>query len=110
MCLRWRPQRLAYPRRSLAMPYHPPVAEMAALLRHAAGFGAALEEGIYGDLCDDDVNAVLGEAGRFAAQVLAPINAAGDRVGAQFKDGAVITPPGWREAYRAWAQAGWNAV
>ncbi len=32
------------------------------------------------------------------------------RYGTPFKDGAVTMPPGWKEAYRAWAAAGWNAV
>ena len=35
---------------------------------------------------------------------------AGDRHGTPFKDGAVTTAPGWTEAYRAWAQAGWNGL
>ena len=42
------------------------------------------------------VDAVLAEAGRFADEVIAPLNAVGDRHGAPFKDGAVTTPPGWQ--------------
>ena len=42
--------------------------------------------------------------------VLAPLNAPGDRFGTPFKDGEVTTPPGWKEAYRAWAAAGWNGL
>ena len=53
---------------------------------------------------------MLEEAGRFATDVLAPINAVGDSYGTPFKDGAVTMPPGWKEAYRAWAAGGWNAV
>ena len=52
----------------------------------------------------------LQEAGRFATDVIAPLNAVGDRHGTPFKDGTVTMPPGWKEAYRAWAAAGWNAV
>jgi alkylation response protein AidB-like acyl-CoA dehydrogenase len=92
------------------MTYRAPVAELAFALKHAAGFGAALSEGLYGDLAEDVVEAVLEEAGRFATDVLAPLNAIGDRHGTPFKDGAVVTPPGWKEAYRAWAQAGWNGL
>jgi 3-(methylsulfanyl)propanoyl-CoA dehydrogenase len=92
------------------MTYRAPVAEMAFALKHAAGFGHALSEGLYGDLAEDVVDAVLEEAGRFATDVLAPLNAIGDRHGTPFKDGAVVTPPGWKEAYRAWAQAGWNGL
>ena len=53
---------------------------------------------------------MLAEAGRFAGEVLAPLNRIGDTFGAMFKDGAVTTAPGWKEAYRDWRLAGWNAV
>jgi alkylation response protein AidB-like acyl-CoA dehydrogenase len=69
-----------------------------------------LAEGLYGDLADDVVEAVLAEAGKFADDILSPLNAIGDRNGTRFKDGVVTTAPGWKEAYRAWAQAGWNAL
>src|SRR5258706_13680652 len=92
------------------MTYRAPVADIAFALRHAAGFGPALAEGLYGDLGEDVVDAVLAEAGRFATEVLAPLNPIGDKQGAQIRDGVVTTPPGWKEAYRAWADGGWNAV
>ncbi len=92
------------------MSYRAPVADIAFTLKHAAGFDASLAEGLYGDLGDDDVDAVLSEAGRFASDVIAPLNPVGDKFGTPFKDGAVTTPPGWKEAYRAWAAAGWNGV
>jgi alkylation response protein AidB-like acyl-CoA dehydrogenase len=66
--------------------------------------------GLYGDLADDDVDAVLEEAGRFASEVIAPLNRAGDRHGTPFHDGAVTMPPGWKEAYTSWAAAGWNGL
>ena len=53
---------------------------------------------------------MLEEAGKFATEVIAPLNTVGDRQGVAFKDGAVTTPPGWKEAYRAWAAAGWNGL
>ena len=92
------------------MTYRAPVADIAFALEHAAGFGPALAEGLYGELSQDVVQAVLEEAGRFAGDVLAPLNVTGDRHGTPFKDGAVTTAPGWKEAYRAWAQAGWNGL
>jgi len=92
------------------MTYRAPVADIAFALKHGAGFGAVLAEGLYGDLGEDVVDAVLEEAGKFATDVLAPLNAVGDRHGTPFKDGAITTPPGWKEAYRAWAQAGWNGL
>jgi acyl-CoA dehydrogenase len=92
------------------MTYRAPVADIVFALRNAAGFGPALAEGLYGDLADDVVEAVLAEAGKFADDILSPLNAIGDRDGARFEDGVVTTAPGWKQAYRAWAQAGWNAL
>jgi acyl-CoA dehydrogenase len=50
---------------------------------------------------------VLEEAATFANEVLDPLNAVGDRVGCTWKDGEVTTPPGFKEAYKQFAQAGW---
>src|SRR6516164_5811960 len=92
------------------MTYQAPVADIAFALKHAAGFAPALADGLYWDLTEDLVETVLEQAGKFATDVLTPLNAAGDRHGTLFKNGVVTMPTGWREAYRAWAQAGWNSV
>src|ERR1700722_19370157 len=67
-------------------------------------------EGLCGDLPMVVVGAVLAEAGRLAGEVIAPLNRIGDTYGTPFKDGAVTTPPGWKEAYRAWQASGWNGL
>ena len=90
------------------MTYRAPVADIAFTLKHGAGLAHALAQG--GELTADDVEAVLEEAGRFATDVLAPLNVVGDRFGTPFNDGVITMPPGWKEAYRGWAGAGWNAV
>jgi alkylation response protein AidB-like acyl-CoA dehydrogenase len=92
------------------MSFRAPVADIAFTLKHAAGLKQALAEGLYGDLGEDDIDAILEEAGKFATNVIAPLNAVGDRHGTPFKDGAVTTPPGWKDAYRSWAAAGWNGL
>ncbi len=89
------------------MSYRAPVADIVFALKHGAGLAQALAKS---ELGEDGVKAVLEEAGRFATDILAPLNAAGDRHGAAFKDGNVTTPPGWKEAYRTWAAAGWNGL
>ena len=53
---------------------------------------------------------VLEQAGRFAAQVLAPTNASGDLHGCRLENGEVRTPPGYREAYRVFVEGGWPAL
>jgi alkylation response protein AidB-like acyl-CoA dehydrogenase len=92
------------------MTYRSPVADIAFALKNGAGMGKAIEEGLYGDLTADTVDAVLEEAGRFATDIIAPLNSIGDKHGTPFKDGVVTTPPGWKEAYTSWAAAGWNGL
>ncbi len=92
------------------MTYRAPVADIAFALKHAAGLKAALAEGLYGDLDEATVDSVLEEAGRFAGDIIAPLNRIGDTFGTPFKNGAVTTPPGWKAAYTAWAAAGWNGL
>ena len=92
------------------MSYRAPLLDIAFALKHAAGLRAALAEGLYGDLDEQTVDSVLEEAGRFAGDVIAPLNRIGDKFGTPFKDGVVTTPPGWKETYSAWAAAGWNGL
>jgi 3-(methylsulfanyl)propanoyl-CoA dehydrogenase len=92
------------------MTYRAPVGDIAYALKHSAGFAQALADGLYMDLAEGDVDAVLEEAGRFATDMIAPLNRPGDQHGTPFKDGAVTMPPGWKEAYQAWAAAGWNGL
>ncbi len=91
------------------MTYRAPLADIAAALKSVA-LPAAIAEGLFGDLTMDDVDAVLKEAGRFAAEVIAPLNLVGDRHGTPFKDGVVTTPPGWKNAYTGWCTGGWNGL
>ncbi|WP_066150916.1 acyl-CoA dehydrogenase family protein [Hydrogenophaga pseudoflava] len=58
----------------------------------------------------DLMQQVLEESGKFVAEVVAPLNRDGDEIGAQFRDGAVTMPPGFRDAYQAFWQAGWPAL
>jgi alkylation response protein AidB-like acyl-CoA dehydrogenase/DNA-binding MarR family transcriptional regulator len=53
---------------------------------------------------------VLDEAGKFVADVIAPLNRDGDEIGAQWRDGAVTMPPGFKEAYQSFWQSGWPAL
>ena len=92
------------------MTYRAPLADIGSALKYAAPLLPAIEQGLFGELGGEDIEAIVAEAGRFAAEVIAPLNRIGDTYGTPFKDGVVTTAPGWKEAYRAWRLAGWNAV
>ncbi len=61
-------------------------------------------------ISDDLLETLVEEAGNFAQGVIAPLNAQGDREGAKLDTGIVTMPKGWREAYKNWADAGWNGI
>ena len=56
------------------MPYRAPVEDIAFALLHGAGLKETLAQGFYGDLGADDVDAILEEAGKFATDIIAPLN------------------------------------
>ncbi|MGX9431031.1 MULTISPECIES: acyl-CoA dehydrogenase [Bradyrhizobium] len=92
------------------MTYRAPIDDILLALNHGAGLKAALAAGHYGDFDGDIAQPVLEEAGKFASDVLAPLNRIGDQNGVKLADGKVTTAPGWPDAYQRWAAAGWNAV
>ena len=58
----------------------------------------------------EDIAAIITEADRFARDVLWPNAQAADRHGAVYENGVVRTPPGYKEAYRAWIEGGWQGL
>ncbi|ASY61938.1 Acyl-CoA dehydrogenase [Sinorhizobium sojae CCBAU 05684] len=90
--------------------YKAPVDEIAFTLKHVAGMADALGAGMFGELGEDLVDAILSEAGRFATEEVAPLGDVGDRQGARLVDGSVKTPDGWRELYHNWIAGGWNGL
>src|SRR5690606_28813113 len=97
------PERTVMPDASV---YTPPVQDYAFLYRDA--FGADLvARATDGAMTADDAVDVLTAAGEFAAEVLAPLDQAGDRVGARLVDGRTTLPDGFAEAYEALVGAGW---
>jgi alkylation response protein AidB-like acyl-CoA dehydrogenase len=90
--------------------YAAPLKDMRFVLHHVVGLDQVNTLPGWEDVTGDVVDAILDEAAKFAGEVLSPLNAPGDRAGAQWKDGAVTTPPGFRAAYLQYSGAGWNNI
>jgi alkylation response protein AidB-like acyl-CoA dehydrogenase len=91
--------------------YTAPLAEMQFVLTELAGLEEVARLPGYEDASPDTVAAILEEAGKFARDVLDPLNVVGDREGATLReDGTVTTATGFKDAYRQFCELGWNAL
>jgi alkylation response protein AidB-like acyl-CoA dehydrogenase len=90
--------------------YTAPLKDMHFLLHKVFPAGELAETDAFGDATLDIFDAVLEEAAKLAESVLAPLNQSGDKAGCTLKDGAVKTPDGFREAYKAFAEGGWAGL
>jgi hypothetical protein len=90
------------------MTYRAPVRDILFALAEAADFPRLAGAFPAADI--ETVTAVLEAAGVFCGEVLAPLNRPGDVAGARLENGAVRAAPGFAEAYRQFAQGGWNSL
>ena len=90
--------------------YVAPLADMRFVMRQIANMKAVRALPGYSDVTDDLVDAILEGAGRLAAEVLAPLNATGDRQGCILANGVVRVPEGFVDAYRQFVAGGWNSI
>jgi alkylation response protein AidB-like acyl-CoA dehydrogenase len=90
--------------------YAAPLDDMRFVLNHLAGLPEIVTFPGFEEAEPELVDAILTEAARFAAEVLAPLNASGDRQGCRSAGGKVATPDGFPEAYRQFIEAGWHAM
>jgi len=90
--------------------YVAPIKDMQFVLKHVVGLDQVNTLPGWEDVTADVVDAILEEAGKLASEVLSPLNGTGDRTGAKWNDGAVTTPPGFRDAYLQYCAAGWNNI
>ncbi len=87
--------------------YHAPLRDMRFVLQelHKSEPLPGREE-----LTPELLDSILEEAGKFCSEVLLPLNAPGDLEGCQYENGVVRTPAGFKEAYKAFSEAGWGAL
>jgi len=92
------------------MSYVAPLKDMLFVMNELADLAAINALPGCEDATPETVEAVLEENARFCAEVIAPLNQAGDRHPSEWKDGKVTTTPGFKEAFKAYAAAGWQGV
>ena len=94
------------------MPYAAPVADLLRSLSANGQLDEILALPVYADLGlgRTDIAAVLEEAGKFATNVLEPINRPGDLEGSRVTPEGVVSASGFKEAYQQFIAAGWPAL
>jgi len=78
--------------------YTAPLNDISFVLKHVIGLGDVAKLRGCEDVTDDLVDAIFSEAGKFSAEVLAPLNRSGDVEGAKIVNGVVTTPTGFKAA------------
>src|ERR1043165_7951836 len=90
--------------------YNAPLKDMRFVLRELAGLSEIGALPGWEEITPELVDQVLEEAGKFAREVLDPLNRVGDEQGARYSDGTVTAPAGYADAYRRFVEAGWNSL
>jgi 3-(methylthio)propanoyl-CoA dehydrogenase len=92
------------------MTYRAPVKDMLFVMKHLAGLDAVAALPGYEDAGADTAAAVLEECARFNEGVVAPLNWQSDKNPSFLKDGKVTTSPGFKQAFRQFAEGGWQGL
>ncbi len=90
--------------------YAAPLKDMRFAIKELAGLSEVSALPGFGEANVELADAVLAEAGKFAQEVLDPLNRDGDKQGTRLADGKVTPPKGFKEAYRKFIEAGWNGL
>ncbi|MFT5139903.1 MAG: alkylation response protein AidB-like acyl-CoA dehydrogenase [Lysobacterales bacterium] len=89
------------------MIYKAPVNDMMFLINNWIGISHINSLPGFEHIDSETFEFILEEAGKFCSNELLPINRQGDEIGAKFENGAVTTPPGFKNAYRQFSENGW---
>ncbi len=92
------------------MAFTPATREQRFVLDHIVGIGELADTERFAAASDDVVDAVLEGVGQLAAGEWAPLNRAGDTVGAKWTDQGVVMPEGFAAAYKDYVEGGWGTI
>jgi 3-(methylthio)propanoyl-CoA dehydrogenase len=92
------------------MPFTPVTAEQRFVLDSIVGLPELAASERFANASDDVVDAVLEGVGQFAAGEWAPLDRAGDTVGAKWTEDGVVMPDGYVAAYKAYVEGGWGTI
>jgi 3-(methylthio)propanoyl-CoA dehydrogenase len=92
------------------MTYKAPLKDMLFAIKHIANIDAVAQIPGFEDAGYDTAEAVLEECAKFNEGVLSPLNWEGDKNPSSFKDGKVTTTPGFKEAFKQYADGGWQGL
>ena len=92
------------------MTYKAPIKDMLFNIQHLARIEQIAQMPGFEDAGLETARAVLSEAARFSEGVLSPLNWEGDINPSSFKDGVVTTTPGFKDAFRQFAEGGWQGL
>jgi alkylation response protein AidB-like acyl-CoA dehydrogenase len=90
--------------------YAPPLKDLRFVLQNLIGLDRLAGLPGYEHVEDDFINAILDEAGKFLTDVWFPLNLSGDVEGSHLRDGVVVTPEGFPDAFQRMAQGGWLGI
>ena len=92
------------------MSYTAPIKDMLFVMKELANLEQIATLPGFEDANLDTAQAVLEESAKLCGEVLAPLNVEGDRNPSSWKDGVVTATPGFRDAFRQFAEGGWQGV
>ena len=92
------------------MAYKAPVRDLTFVLHDVLAVERYVNHFADADLSRDLIDQIIEEGGKFAEEVIAPINRPGDQEGCRIEGDVVTTPKGWKEAYHQMVEAGWTSL
>jgi alkylation response protein AidB-like acyl-CoA dehydrogenase len=92
------------------MTFASPVKQMIFALKNMASFSDIEESGVWPEIKDDFIESLLIEAAKLADTTIAPLNHNGDKLGSKLLDNNVLTPPGFKDAYKKFIDSSWGTI